>query len=408
MEIIFILLVLLAVARGLGEVAVRLGQPPLVGELLAGVLIGTVASEFHEYMPLLVGLNDNETFLAIADLGVFFLMLLGGVELQARNISNASKSAIVVAIFGMIVPFAAGFSTGMYLFQSSAYKLSQCMFLGTALAITAVPVAIRVLMDMNKLNSPVGSIIVSAAVIDDVLSLALLAILTGIIADGVLPGANELLILSGKVCLFFIICTLIGKYVFPRFSFIVKLKSPELEFSGLVLAALALSVLAEYLHLHFILGAFMAGLFFGKSAAGYKTYKDVKLKLNATTMGFLAPIFFVSIGLNLDISALIEEPLFVLFILVIAVLTKVIGAGLPAKLLGFSAQDSTAIGIAMSSRGAVEIIIADIALRAGLFTQPEPVPPEIKYLFSTIVIGAIATTILTPIGLKLVYQTKKE
>jgi len=404
MELLYILLVVLAMARGLGEVAVWLGQPALVGELIAGILIGVVSTFFHEQLPLLNELSDNDTFLAIADLGVFFLMLLGGVELKTKNITESSKPAILVAIGGMILPLSVGYLTGYLIFPESEFKVAQCLFTGTALAITAVPVTIRVLMDINKLESPVGSLIVSSAIIDDVLSLVLLAILTAFISEGQIPDTNQLIFLVGNVVAFFLTTFLIGKIIFTRFRLVERLKSAEFEFSCLILIALLFSVLAEKLNLHFILGAFMAGLLFGRKSAGSETYEILRNKLNAITKGFLAPIFFVSIGLHLNLIAFTEIPFYVFSLVLIAVLTKLVGAGVPAKLLGFSLKDSVAIGIGMSGRGAVELIIADIALRAGLFSKPTPVPNEIKFLFSAVVIVAITTTIFTPLGLKLIYH----
>lgn len=407
MELIYILLILLLFARVFGEISVWLGQPALVGELVAGITIGSVASYHSSSLPILSSLTQNDTFLAIADLGVFFLMLLGGVELKAKKITNASKPAIIVAAFGMVVPLVAGYGIGYWLFPESEYKTAQCLFTGTALAITAVPVTIRVLMDLGKLESKVGGLIVSAAIIDDILSLILLAILTAFIANGTAPSFDQIVMLLGKVFTFFTICAIFGVFVFPRFRLLTKLKSAEFEFTCLLIVALGLAFLAEALHLHFIIGAFMAGLFFGREAAGNHTYDDIKEKLNAITKGFLAPIFFVSIGLHLDLSAFTQIPFFVAIMLSVAIFAKLLGAGIPARFVGYDATNSAAVGIAMSGRGAVELIIADIALRAGLFSKPSPAPPEIKYLFSTIVIVAVVTTILSPIGLKWVYRKER-
>ena len=165
------------------------------------------------------------------------------------------------------------------------------MFLGTALAITAVPATVRILMDIGKLESRSGQIIVSAAVFDDVLSLVLLAWLTGIIGADPAHG-SEWAPLVLKVAAFFAITTLIGVFLFPFGGrFMRSIKQREFEFSALLVAALAFAVLAELLDLHFIVGAFMAGLFFGRKTIDEPAYDDVRNKTSAMTFGFLAPIF---------------------------------------------------------------------------------------------------------------------
>jgi len=138
-----------------------------------------------------------------------------------------------------------------------------------------------------------------------------------------------------------------------------------------------------------------------------EVFEGVELRVSALTKGFLAPIFFASIGLHLDLSALTAVPGFVLALVLLAVLGKLLGAALPARLLGLGSRDSTAIGVAMSARGAVELIIAGIALRANLFSRPEPVPPVLEHMFSAIVIMAIVTTLLTPVGLRLLLPEKQ-
>ena len=182
--------------------------------------------------------------------------------------------------------------------------------------------------------------------------------------------------------------------------------SEEFEFSILLVVALGFAVLAEELNLHFILGAFAAGLFFTKRTMSEDMFKAVKQRTSGITTGFLAPIFFASIGLHLDLSAFSSTPLFLLILVVVAVACKLIGAGLPAYWVGLPPRDSLVVGIGMSGRGAVELIIADIALRAGLFSQPDPAPAIVANLFSSIVIMAVLTTLMTPIGLRLILSRK--
>lgn len=404
MELLYVLLILLLVTRTFGEIAHRLQQPALVGELIAGIALGAIVTLYPDLVPALSRSKEDPVFVALSQLGMFFLMLYGGVELRASELAEVSGKSFVVAGCGLVLPVIVGFGLGWQFLPQSNLKLAQCLLIGTALAVTAVPVSIRVLMDLGQLNSPAGKTIVAAAIIDDVLSLILLAFLTGIIATGGLPDTLSVVKLVGSVCLFFVVTLVVGRIVVPRVGrFVQSLKTAEFEFTSLLLAALAFAVLAELLGLHFIMGAFAAGLLFERRIAGKEVYEEVKKRISAVTLGFLAPIFFASIGMHLDVTALANIPGFLFLLVLVAFLTKLIGAGLPAYLLGFSRRDALAVGVGMSARGAVELVIADIALRAGLFTQPDPPPPIVANLFSAIVIVAVVTTLATPFMLKKVF-----
>lgn len=151
-----------------------------------------------------------------------------------------------------------------------------------------------------------------------------------------------------------------------------------------------------------IIGAFMAGLFFERRMVGNQTYDRVKTKISGTTNGFLAPVFFASIGLQLSFDAVTATPLFLVIFVVVAVLVKVIGTSLPAYWLGLSKVEAASVGFGMCARGAVELIIADIALKAGLFSQPSPTPVIVEALFSAVVLMSVFTTLLAPIALRLI------
>jgi Kef-type K+ transport system membrane component KefB len=401
MNLLYVLLVLLLVTRLCGELAERLRQPALVGELVAGIALGLVASRYHDALPVLAGLPDNEVFNGLTDLAIFFLMLLAGIELRPSELAEASGRAVAVALGGMAVPLLLGFGLGWWFLPDSPYKLAQSLFLATALAITAVPVSVKVLMDLGQLKTPLGQTVVSAAVFDDVLSLMLLAILTAVIRTGGFPDASAVLLLVGKVVLFFLVAWVAGRYLLPRLGRLVKKTlAEEFAMSALLIAALGYALLAEALGMHFILGAFLAGLFFVRRTIDPKVYSSIRSSLSAITMGFFAPLFFASIGLHLDVSAATEIPVFVTLLVLAAFFGKLLGAGLPAWATGFAPREAAAIGAAMSARGAVELIVAGIALQAGLFQHPEPPPPVVAQLFSAVVIMALVTTLATPIVLR--------
>lgn len=397
----YVLLVLLVVTRVCGEFAIRVGQPPLVGELIGGIALGLVVGRFSATFPILADLAHNDVFVALTNLGVFFIMLLGGVEMRAKKLFEASAGSMVVSISALLLPLILGFGAGWWFLPESELKFAQSLFVGTALAVTAVPVAIRVLMDLNRLNSRAGQLIVSAAVIDDVLSLILLAVLTSVIKTGGLPDAAGVAMLVVQAVAFFVVTVLAGIYVLPWLGRRVHvLQIDELEFSGLLVVGLGFALLAESLHLHFILGAFVAGLFFGRRTIDPGVYEDVKSKVSGITTGFFAPVFFASIGMHFNPSALSAVPGFVVLLVVIAFASKLIGASGPAMLMGFGKRTALAVGIAMSSRGAVELIVADVAKGAGLFETSAGSSPILDNMFSAVVIVAVVTTVLVPIGLR--------
>jgi len=179
-----------------------------------------------------------------------------------------------------------------------------------------------------------------------------------------------------------------------------EIRLEEFEFSFLLIVALGFGVLAEALDMHFILGAFSAGLFFGRRTINVMVYEDVRKKVTALSTGFLAPIFFASIGLHLDLSAVTAAPAFLLPLLVAAILGKGLGAGLPAVWSGASRREAAAVGVEMNARGAVELVIADIALRAGFFEGGLEENGAAEHMFSAVVIMAIVTTLMTPVLLK--------
>ena len=400
MRFLYLILVLLVITHLFAVLARRLRMPAIVGELLAGVALGLALSRYREQLPLLWDLTCGDAFSALVNLGMFFLMLLAGIRMEPLDFSRTSGSAPFVALGGMVVPIVSGTALGLVMFPDSPFKLLQSLFLGTALAITAVPVTIRMLMEFNKLDTPVGMTIVAAALWDDLLSLFLMAFLVAAISNGATVSADfsSVLLLSGKVALYFLVTIPVGFYVFPWIGRYFKyLRIPEVDFSMLLIGALAYAVFAEFMGLHFIIGAFLAGLFFFPEETGQRIYDRVEQQTSGITSGFLAPIFFVSVGFNLDLIALSTIPVFVALLIVIALLSKFLGSGLPAYLTGLDARDSAAVGVAMSGRGAVELIIAGVALQAGLFAHPEPTPPIIEGLYSAIVIMAIVTTVITPL-----------
>ena len=407
MDILYLILVLLVVTRVFAELAERLTLPAIVGELMAGVALGLFLRHFQDGWPVLWHATQGEAYASIVNLGMFFLMLLAGIRMEPLDFAKTSKSAIGVALGGMVVPVAAGLLLGAIVLPDSPLKDLQSLFLGVALAITAVPVAVRIFMEVGELDTRVGKTVIAAALWDDLISLFLLALLIAAIAGDGFAGftAGSALLLLGKILLFFAVTIPVGFFVFPFLGrYFRYLRFPEVDFSMLLIGALAYAYFAERLGMHFIIGAFLAGMFFHPKVVDKRVYDRVEQQMSGITRGFLAPIFFVSVGLHLDFTAITAAPVFVAVLVVIALLSKLLGAGLPAYWAGLSGREALMVGTGMSARGAVELIVAGVALQAGLFLQPSPPPPIVDSLYSSVVIMALVTTVLTPLMLRLLIR----
>lgn len=393
------LVILLVLTRLGGALFERAGRPASMGEIAAGIALLPLAA--LPFAPqLLAGLPDSPFLDVAAEFGIFAVLLLAGVEMRPREIAAQSAAALGVAFGGVIVPLAGGFALAWAFLPETPLKLAQALLIGVALSISAVPVAVKVLMELRLLHRRVGRMIVSAAVLDDVMGLILLAVVLSVIKTGSTPDARTVLILLGQVGLFFALTIGAGMFIEPGFyRWVARLPVPAPLFSALVVVALAYAILAEALGMDFILGPFVAGLFFDPDAVGEEGYASVKSSMEDLTNGLLGPLFFASIGVRLDLGAVTAIPVFLMLLLVVAFLGKLIGAGLPARLAGLPTREAAAVGVGMSGRGAVELVVASIALEAGLFAQPDIL---VSNLFSALVITAVITTMLMPVMLRTV------
>lgn len=393
------LVILLVLTRLGGALFVRVGQPASMGEIAAGIALLPLAA--LPFAPSLLADLPESPFLEIAaEFGIFAVLLLAGVEMRPREIAAQSAAALGVASGGVILPLAGGFALAWAFLPETPLKLAQALLVGVALSISAIPVAVKVLMELRLLHRPVGEMIVSAAVLDDVMGLILLAVVLSVLETGSAPDAGTLLILLGQVGLFFALTVGAGVFLEPAFyRWVARLPVPAPLFSALVIVALAYAILAEALGMDFILGPFVAGLFFNPDAVGEEGYDSVKASMEDLTNGLLGPLFFASIGVRLDLGAVTAVPVFLTLLLVVAFLGKLIGAGVPARLAGLSTREAAAVGVGMSGRGAVELVVASIALEAGLFAQPDIL---VGSLFSALVITAVLTTMIMPVALRAV------
>ncbi len=401
METIAQLLILLVLSRVMGEIAVRLGQNATVGELIAGIVLAAIIGWIGGEIPFLADLATGEAVAFVAEAGIFFLVLLGGIEMQPEEIASHSKNSLFIALGGAVLPLASGFALAWWLLPDSDLKQSQALLVGVTMSITAIPVTVKLFQEIGMLQTPLGQTVVAAAIFDDIIGLFLLAILLAVIHTGYVPDISSLAILLGKVVVFFAVTIGLGVHVYPRVhAGATAMQAASIEFSALMGVALAYALLAELLGLHWIMGAFMAGLFFEPNRIGEKIYDNMTVAVGGITSGFLAPLFLVWIGLQVDLGALIAIPGFLVVLIAVSFIGKLVGAGVPAVFAGFPRRDAVSIGIAMNARGAVELVVVSIAAEAGLFAASDGAAPIVTYLFSALVLMGIVTTLITPILLR--------
>ncbi len=399
------LLCLLLLARLCGVGAERLGQTAPVGELLAGVAIALVILAVGPPDGWLDELRESPELGYISTVAIFFLVLQAGVEMEPEEVFAASGGAFVVALGGVAIPFAFGMALAWWFIPASDMKVAQAFVVGVAISVTAIPATARVFKELGLLHQRLGVLVLSAALIDDVIGLLLLAAVTTYVATDGSADPAFLFWLAVKAVGFFLVTGLLGAHVYPHVSErLQEEKAVAVELSAMVVIGLGYALCAEALGLHWIMGAFMAGLFCESARLGKRAYEDLKLILAAICSGVLGPLFFVSIGLHVDLRAVVEAPVLLLTVVLAAFLGKLIGAGLPALLIGFDRRHACAVGVGMSARGAVELIILGVVAEAGIFV-PGPADGVVASLFSVLVIMAVVTTIATPVALRWILRT---
>ena len=368
------LLVIILAARLAAELAERIKIPAVLGEIVAGIIIG----------PSVLGLIDPIKHLDVADMvlllgeiGVILLLFQVGLEMDLGEMAKVGKPAFVVAIIGVAVPFAAGFGVA----ASFGEDAKVALFIGAALTATSVGITARVLGDLRALAMRESRIVLGAAVADDVLGLVILTVVVKVVTEGSI-SAGVVFETIGLAVGFLLITGLLAIYVIPRlFTRIDRLaKSATTIVSSAFALTLAFSLLANQAKLAFIIGAFMAGLAVGRSPQ----HERIAEGLNPLGHIFI-PVFFASIGINADLEAMFQPSVLVLAVslTVVAIIGKLV-AGLG---IGRSGGDKLLIGIAMMPRGEVGLIFASIGLSKGVLDDE---------LYGALLLMVLVTTLITP------------
>lgn len=378
LQLVFLLAIILLAAKAGGYITTRLGQPSVLGELIIGLLLGpTLVDIVH--LPIISDAHVGESVHYLGELGVLILMFLAGLELHLDELKQNTKVSALGGILGVILPVALGAVAG----EIYGLTLQNSIFLGLTLGATSVSISAQTLMEMKVLRSRVGLGLLGAAVFDDILVILLLSAFVAV-ADG--GSAIQILMVFGKMIAFLILSVLIGLKLLPWLTRQVGQLpiSQGLLTLGIVIM-LIYGLAAEVVGgMAAITGTFIAGLMFARTPEKSK----VEVGLRALAYAFFVPIFFVNIGLSVDLTEL--HPSAIVMMLVIslfAVIGKIFGAGLGAKLGGFNWRESLQLGIGMISRGEVGLIVATIGLQTGHLTSE---------VFSTIVGMVLISTLLTP------------
>lgn len=389
------LLLLLVLARFFGELFERMKQPAMIGEIIAGIILGPTLLNF---------IHRTEELKVISDLGVFLLVILAGLEINFDDILKSMRGRnIIISLLAFILPILSGFMIGKLFGQN----VMTTVFIGLCVAITALPVSIRILMDLGKLNTEVGQKIISVAIFDDVLALTILGILLDMNhIDKTFSAITTATIFTGIKLIAFILVVYVSYRVIQHFTqkenfvenqidrLLGVLKGKESLFAILFMFILLFATLTESIGLHFIIGSFFASMLLNKKLIGTKNIDLFHKTTSSMSMGFLAPIFFAGIGLEFKFSA-IENYGLLVSIITVSFLSKILGGYLGGRFAHMGHRQSITLAYGLNARGIMELVIANIAFREG-FINVE--------IFSMLVIMGLVTTLSTPFLLKQSFQ----
>lgn len=376
-QILLALFIMLAAAKVMAEVFERLRQPAVVGEILAGVVIG----------PSLLGwVSPSELLTILAEVGVIFLLFTVGLETKPQAIFKVGKRAVMVGVLGVILPFIAGY----FIAVAWGGSFAESMFIGAAMVATSVGITARVLGSMGLLDTETSRIILGAAVIDDILGLIILSLVSAVSQGSV--SYMGLAQTAGAAILFTAFVGLIGSKIMTRLApAIERLKLSRPYFNLGIILCLGLSVASIYVGVAAIIGAFLAGMALAEATEENHTMH----KLTSGITEFLVPFFLVNIGMQLELAIFRDMSVVGLAVVVTiaAVITKFVGCGLGAW--GMTRREMAQIGVGMVPRGEVGIVVAQIGLGLGVISG---------HFFASVLFMAVATTLIAPPLIKLLYS----
>lgn len=381
------LAIIIIAAKLFGIIARKLKAPQVVGEIIAGLIIG----------PSILGwVNQTDFLIQMAEIGVIFLMFSAGLETDLKELMKTGPIAALIACAGVFIPLILGAGYYMLFYGISPWgslEFYKAVFVGTILTATSVSITVESLKEMGKLKGKVGTTILSAAIIDDVIGIIVLTFVIGLKN----PKSNPVSVIINTI-LFFIFAIIIGFISYKIFKMLDKRypHTRRIPIAGVAFCFLMSYVAERYFGIADITGAYVSGIIL--CSINDSSYIERKVDVNSYII--FGPVFFASIGLKTNIDNINGTILlFSLGFVLVGLISKIIGCGLMAKLCRFSGNDSLKIGIGMMTRGEVALIVAQRGLSVGLL---EPI------YFTSVILLIIVSSIMTPIILKILYSKDKE
>ena len=376
--ILLTLFIMFTAAKVAGELFERIHQPAVIGELLVGIFLGALGLIAH-----------SSVYDTLAEIGAIFLLFQIGLETRASSIFRVGRVASQVAILGVLFPFLLGY----LLMSALGYNTPVAMFMGVALVATSVGITARVLHDMGRLRTTEARVILGAAVIDDVVGMILLAVVAR-------ASVGELswwyiLLLAAEAIIFILFVSLVGTRAIRRYGSVIQhLRIRNAPFVVSIVVLLGLSALSAYIGLAAIIGAFFAGMMFAETRDQYALEQKVE-----PLYDFLVPFFFVIMGSLVDVQAFWDTKILLLALVItlLAFAGKLVGCGLGAAGLGW--RRALTVGIGMSPRGEVGIIVALLGLSQQVIT---------KDLYGAVVFMVVVTTLVVPPLLKTLFAIREQ
>ena len=389
LQLILVLAIILLFAKSAGYLSTRLGQPSILGELLVGVVLGPSLIDIT-HATIITDAHLHEVVIELGEIGVLLLMFLAGLELEFTELTRDKRVTVFGGMLGVVFPVLLGWGCGRLL----GYPDLESIFLGLALGATSVSISAQTLIELKALRSRVGLGLLGAAVLDDILVILLLSTFLAMLEGG--SGLAQILLVFTQVLAFMGISVAFGIYALPWLT--RKVRNLSISQSSMTLAIiilLAYALAAELIGgVAAITGAFIAGLMFSRTPDKI----EIEGRIRSIAYGFFVPIFFISIGLSVDLGALkIGFLVPALVISTVAILGKVIGAGLGSRIGGFSSLEALQFGIGMISRGEVGLIIAQLGIQYGILGND---------MFTSLISMVLVTTLATPPLLRAAFSRK--
>lgn len=386
--------ILLFAAKLMAELFLRLKLPIVLGELLAGMIVGPFALGDIFYVDGKQLLQINDEIIILGEIGAIVILFIAGLEMTPKEFLRGGKASFTVGALGVVVPFFAGLAV----FQMFGFDALQSMLIATALTATSIAISIQVLSEFGKIKTPEARLIIGAAVVDDILAIAVLSVVSSIaVSEGGVDNIviTDVVITILQVLAFFAIMLIVAVIVIPKII-TPRLWKAKGSIEGIATASFfGAAALAGSIGLSPIVGAFAVGM----ALSTTKVFE--KIENYAGKIGLIfAPLFFSIIGAQVDLRAVdLNIIMLSAVVIAIAVVTKLFGCGLPAIFFLKDRKQGMRVGIGMISRGEVGLIVAGVGITAGILSSE---------VYSTIVIMVAVTTIITPIWLKMEYRKEKK